>query len=192
MKTRKAFLIIDMQKGSFTDETPRYDSPLIIERINHIAASFRANSLPVIFIQHDGTGSGEFVPQTKEWELLDGLERDAGDIFIDKYANDVFYRSALAKKLDSLSVSELVIAGCATDFCVEATVQSALAKDFNITVAADAHTTADRPHLKAVQVIEHYNWVWKNMLSTKGSIRVVPSFAILKELDLKSAMAGRQ
>ncbi|WAC13534.1 cysteine hydrolase family protein [Dyadobacter pollutisoli] len=189
---RKAFLIIDMQKGSFTDETPRYDSPLIIERINHIAASFRANSLPVIFIQHDGTGSGEFVPQTKEWELLDGLERDAGDIFIDKYANDVFYRSALAKKLDSLSVSELVIAGCATDFCVEATVQSALAKDFNITVAADAHTTADRPHLKAVQVIEHYNWVWKNMLSTKGSIRVVPSFAVLKELDLKSAMAGRQ
>lgn len=71
-----------------------------------------------------------------------------------------------------MRIDELLITGCATDFCVESTIQSALSKDYNITVVADGHTTGDRPHLKAEQVIEHYNWVWQNMIPTKGKIEV--------------------
>lgn len=66
----------------------------------------------------------------------------------------------------------MFITGCATDFCVESTIQSTLTKDFNITVAEDGHTTGERPNLKAEQVINHYNWVWQNMIPTKGKIKV--------------------
>ena len=66
----------------------------------------------------------------------------------------------------------MFITGCATDFCVESTIQSALTKDYNITVVSDGHTTGERPHLAAVKVIEHYNWVWNNMIPTKGKIDV--------------------
>src|SRR5690606_35544843 len=75
-------------------------------------------------------------------------------------------------KLTELNITELFITGCATDFCIESTIQSALTKDYNITVVENGHTTGERPHLKAEKVIEHYNWVWRNMIPTKGKIEV--------------------
>ena len=73
MKKQKALLVIDMQKGSFTPKTPRFDTEGVVARINTLAEMFRAQNLPVIFIQHDGTGTGEFEKNTTEWENLDDL-----------------------------------------------------------------------------------------------------------------------
>lgn len=161
-----------MQKGSFTPKTPRFDEDGVVNRINKLSDAFRKAYLPVIFIQHDGTGMGEFEKNTPAWELLDALNIERTDTLIDKYANDVFYDSELQSKLTELNVTELFITGCATDFCVASTIQSALTKDYNITVVSDGHTTGERPHLTAEKVIEHYNWVWQNMIPTKGDIKV--------------------
>ena len=161
-----------MQKGSFTSTTPRFDTEGVVKRINKLSDLFRKASLPVIYIQHDGTGTGEFEKNTSQWALLDSLNVEPPDIRIDKYANDVFYESALQAKLTELNISQLFITGCATDFCVESTVQSALTKDYTITVVSDGHTTGERPHLTAEKIIEHYNWVWQNMIPTKGKIDV--------------------
>ncbi|MET4081354.1 nicotinamidase-related amidase [Pedobacter sp. UYP30] len=169
---RTALLVIDMQKGSFTDKTPRFDTDGVVARINELALIIRKLDLPVIFIQHDGTGSGQFEKNSTEWENLDALIVDSNDIIIDKYANDVFYNSKLQTKLVEHKINTLLITGCATDFCVEAAIQSALTKEYNILVVEDGHTTGNRPHLKAEKIIEHYNWVWQNMLPTKGHIRV--------------------
>lgn len=179
---KKALLVIDMQKGSFTERTPRFDAVGIVGRINKLALTFRKKNLPVIFIQHDGTGTGEFEKNTWEWELLDDLDVNPTDYLIDKYANDVFYNSKLQGSLSDMNVTELVITGCATDFCVESTIQSALTKDFDITVVSDGHTTGERPNLTAKQVIDHYNWVWQNMIPTKGRIVVEHSNGILNQL----------
>lgn len=181
MTAKKALLIIDMQKGSFTQATPRYNTEGVIQIINSLSEAFRLNSWPVLFIQHDGRAENNYIPYTTEWEILDDLHRDSSDIFIDKNANDVFYNSELQKKLTLLHIQELVITGCATDFCVESTVQSALSKDYHITVIEDGHTTSDRPHLLARQVINHYNWVWKNMLPTQGIIQVITHQLMLQE-----------
>ncbi len=172
MKNKKALLVIDMQKGSFTSKTPRFDTIGVVKRINELAKLFRELNYPVIYIQHDGTGTGEFEKNATDWENLDELIVESNDVKIDKYANDVFYKSKLHSKLKDLKVNELIITGCATDFCVESTIQSALTKDYNITVVEDGHTTGERPHLKAEQVIDHYNWVWRNMVPTKGKVEV--------------------
>ena len=179
---RKALLVIDMQKGSFTEATPRHNTEGVVQIINLLSATFRARSLPVLFIQHDGSTMNDFVPFTTEWELLDELKIDIDDIRIDKYANDVFYRSELQRKLNQLAVNELVITGCATDFCVESTIQSAISKDYSLTIIEDGHTTGNRPNLKAHQVIDHYNWVWKNMIPTKGKIEVLPHHLFLQKI----------
>ncbi len=159
-----------MQKGSFTPNTPRFDTIGVVNRINGLAKLFRELDFPVLFIQHDGIGTGVFEKNMHEWELLDDLEVASTDILIDKYANDVFYNSNLQAVLTALKVNELLISGCATDFCIESTIQSALTKDYIVTVVEDGHTTGERPHLKAEKVIEHYNWVWRNMIPTKGRI----------------------
>ncbi len=172
MSTGKALLVIDMQKGSFTPLTPRYDTEGVVLRINALTELFRELNHQVFYIQHDGTGSGEFEKYATDWENLEELIVEPTDILIDKYANDVFYKSELVVKLKELKINHLFITGCATDFCVESTIQSALTKDYNITVVSDGHTTGERPHLAAVKVIEHYNWVWNNMIPTKGKIDV--------------------
>jgi len=171
----KALLIIDMQKVSFTPKTPRFDAVNVIARINALSELFRANGLPVIFIQHNGRKQNFCAPGSKEWEILDELIRKPGDQVISKEANDAFYQTQLHSFLQMNRVSELVITGCATDFCVDATVKSALTHDYNLTVISDAHTTADRPFLEASKVIEYYNWIWADLIPTEGKIRLVKS-----------------
>ena len=175
----KALLVIDMQKGSFTSKTPRFDSDAIVKRINLLSKEFRKSENHVVFVQHDGSKENTFIPETTEWELLSDLEIHPNDFIIQKTANDSFYNSALHHKLLDLKVKELFITGCATDFCVESTIQSALSKNYEITIVRDGHTTADRPHLKAEEVIEHYNWVWQNMIPTSGHISVIDSKEIV-------------
>lgn len=180
---RTALLIIDMQKGSFTKKTPRFDTDGVVARINKLATTTRKLNLPVIFVQHDGTGSGQFEKNSAEWQNLNELIIRPNDILIDKYANDVFYKSELQTKLIKHNIYKLLITGCATDFCIESTIQSALTKEYNIIVAKDGHTTGDRPHLNAEKVIEHYNWVWQNMLPTKGRIKVEKTEWIIAYLN---------
>jgi len=170
---KAALLIIDMQKGSFTPLTCRYDSINIIRRINNLSERFRAAQLPVIHIQHDGSAMGEFIKGNKDWEIIDELYVNEEDFRVDKTANDAFYNSDLDALLKRHDINQLYITGCATDFCVEATLQSGLTKDYNIIVISDGHTTADRPHLKAEKIIEHYNWLWRELMPTKGSVSVI-------------------
>lgn len=169
----KVLLIIDMQNAAFNPEYPAYDSDSVIERINNLSDLFRQKKHKVIFIQHDGSKEGFLIPNTKEWELLSAMDVKPDDVIISKTANDSFYKTDLEKILQKLIPDELVITGSATDFCVDSTVKSALTKDYNVTVISDAHTTEGTPDLNAKQLIDHYNWLWKNMSQTKSKIKVI-------------------
>ncbi len=161
-----------MQAGSF-EEAPRHDAENVIERINSLSASFRENKDLVVIVQHDGTKESCFLPGSAEWRIVDGLVTDPQDMWLGKTANDAFFETNLNQLLISNNIREIVITGCATDFCVEATVQSALVKNYDVKVISNGHTTADRPHASAQTIINHYNWVWQNMTATGGTIEVV-------------------
>jgi nicotinamidase-related amidase len=64
---------------------------------------------------------------------------------------------------DTLGVDRLLVAGWATDLCVDATVRSAAALGFEVIAVADGHTVSDRPHLSADRVIDHHDWVWADL-----------------------------
>jgi nicotinamidase-related amidase len=168
----RALLIIDMQCGSFTPAMPRYDTNGVINRINRLSDYFRENHHPVIFIQHDGSAHHNYCPGTPEWELLPELIRDPSDIVISKTLNDSFHKSSLEAFLKEKNINELVITGCATDFCVDSTVRSGLTLGYVLTVIRDGHTTANRPGLKAEEVINHHNWLWENLIPVKNGIKV--------------------
>jgi nicotinamidase-related amidase len=174
----KALLIIDMQKGSFRPYSIRHDTISTIERINYLATHFRSRDYPVIFIQHDGTKENCFIPGSDDWKILPELIIEPADMFISKTANDSFYNTGLQAILSEKKIDELFITGCATDFCVDTTIKSALSKDYKITVIADGHTTASRPHVDAQTVINHYNWMWKDMSPTKHKIEVLKAESV--------------
>ena len=133
----------------------------------------------MIFIQHDGSQWDVYKPNTEEWELLDELEVQSSDLIVSKTANDSFYKSKLELTLNEHNINKILITGCATDFCVESTVQSAITKDYDITIVENGHTTGERPNISAKDVIAHYNWIWQNMIPTKGSLKVLSSENII-------------
>lgn len=162
-----------MQNGSFTPATPRYNANEVVKKINLLSAKFRKDADLVLFIQHDGTKNNCYHPGTEEWKILSSLEVESNDLFVSKTVNDSFYRSKLNEELKSRGINELVVTGCATDFCIDATVKTALVNDYNITIISDAHTTGDRPMLKAKQIIDYFNWQWSECFETEGKITVM-------------------
>lgn len=179
----KALLIIDMQRGSFIPYSLRYDTPGIIDRINSLSKHFRHEGDKVIFIQHDGSKQQVFIPGSDDWKMLPELTLDKSDLIISKTANDAFYNSELQSTLAKLNITELYVTGCATDFCVDATIKSALTKHYALTVISDAHTVANRPHIDAATVIRHYNSLWADMTPTPSQITVISTkdfFALKK------------
>ncbi|MCH7371818.1 cysteine hydrolase family protein [Aeromonas sp. MR16] len=158
-------LVIDMQQGLF--DSPRHQDAQVIANINRLADGVRASQGRVIYVQHDEPGS-ELEPHSPGWQLHRDLTPAPGESRVRKTACDSFLDTELGFLLAEQAVDRLLISGCATDFCVDTTLRSAASKGFDVTVLTDAHTTADRPHLSAEQIIEHHHWMWQHLSLSKG------------------------
>jgi nicotinamidase-related amidase len=175
-----ALLIIDMQNGMFKDDTPRYESDKVINRINLLSAATRQHHGTVILIQHDGNQDNGYVPDTEEWQIIPQIQTEDKDIIVHKTTCDSFYKTNLDNILSENKINSIIITGCATDYCVDTTVRAATSKDYNVIIAKDGHTTADRPYLKAKQVILHHNWIWENLILPKKNIKVISTNQIIE------------
>jgi nicotinamidase-related amidase len=160
-------LVVDMQIGLLQGD-PKYDLTGVVDRINHLAAKIRGQSGKVIFVQHSDARDKDFVPGSQGWQLLPELTRDTSDIVVRKHLNDPFAGTVLQARLKEIAPDRLLVTGWATDLCVDATVRSAVANGHNVIAVADAHTLSDRPHLDAVSVIRHHNWIWRNLIAERA------------------------
>jgi nicotinamidase-related amidase len=172
-----ALIVVDMQVGLLNGE-PKHDLHGVIERINRLAAKVRERSGTVIFVQHCGGKGDDFEPETRGWALLPELHRIPADIVIRKTLNDAFAGTDLMARLEEIAPDRILITGWATDFCVDATVRSAVSNHHDVVVVTDGHTLSDRPHLDAASVIRHHNWVWSNLI-TRRSVRLARTDELL-------------
>lgn len=180
-------ILVDLQEGPFRVRN-KHDADEVIRRVNKLADFVRATGGRVIHVQHDGEEEEDLLPGTSGWKVLSALCRDDSDIAIRKTRNDAFADTDLDSTLASLHATNILIAGWATDFCVDSTVRSAVSRGLNVYMPSDGHTVADRPHLRAVQVVEHHNWVWANLISNGGSITVAATEVLLANPKLNNAL----
>lgn len=173
-----ALLIIDMQRGSFTAATPRHDADGLVGRLNCLADAVRRRRGIVVVVQHDGPPGDPHHPDAPGWRLLPGLAVTAADPIVRKTACDSFLGTGLDDLLRRHGIRRLIVTGCATDYCVDTTVRSALARAWPTVAPADGHTTADRPHLPATRIIEHHNAIWRDFLAPGGPALVCPCAAV--------------
>jgi nicotinamidase-related amidase len=177
----RALLVVDMQVGCFSGEPPRADQEGTVSRINALARAIRPAGI-VVFVQHSDREEG-LAHGSDAWGLLSSLNREPGDPTIEKTACDSFLETGLDALLKARGVTDLVIAGCATDFCVDTTVRTAAALGYQVTAPGDGHTTRDRPHLTASQIITHHNYMWADLLlPRRRKVRVAPTQTLLSEL----------
>jgi nicotinamidase-related amidase len=167
--TRLALIVVDMQVGLLTPATARRDVPGLIARLNDLAGRLREGGNTIIYVQHEGPAGSEFHPSHPGHALHPDLEVQATDLIVRKTSCDAFLDTNLARAVEDSGAEALVVTGCATDFCVDTTVRSALARGYRTIVPTDGHTTADRPHLPAAKIIEHHNAIWADFLSPAGA-----------------------
>ncbi|MGI9409848.1 MAG: isochorismatase family protein [Hyphomicrobiaceae bacterium] len=175
---RTALVIVDMQEGSFTPRSVRHDAVGLIERLNQLSNRIRAAGGLVVFVQHDGPLGDAHHPGAWGWPILSELGQSANDFVVRKTTCDSFLDTELSQRLVERSVSRLIITGCATDFCVDTTVRSALARRYETIVPEDGHTTSDRDHLAAEKIIAHHNAVWADYIGPRGAATVLPCDAV--------------
>lgn len=168
--TPQALLIIDVQQALF--EPPPFEACEVIERINALAAQFRANGRPVFLIQHE-TPQGALQAGTPGWDFAADLQQASGDVVIAKTTPDSYLRTALEAQLRERGVRHVAVCGYASEFCVDTTVRRSAALGFEVTLVADAHTTHDRPHATAAAIRAHENATLPDITSFGPRIRAV-------------------
>ncbi len=166
MSNKRVVMVVDMQNGVFA--TPRREQQACVAKVNQlIQAADR-----VIFIQHCEAGGLE--EGSDGFALLPDLERPATALYVQKTACDAFYHTELERVLAENEITGFVMCGCATDYCVDTTLKVGASKGYRITVAEDAHTTANRPAAEAETLIAHYNDVWRTLTVPGNPVHVKP------------------
>jgi ureidoacrylate peracid hydrolase len=115
------------------------DIPVIWSRQEHLEAD--AGRLGHRIPSH--TAKLGYVPclrGTWDAEILDTLASlvHEGDLVIAKQRASCFYNTMLETELRALGVDTLVICGVATNYCVDATIRDAYARDYDLLVVRDA------------------------------------------------------
>jgi nicotinamidase-related amidase len=72
---------------------------------------------------------------------------------------DAFQGSTLDESLRDANITRLVIAGFATEACIDSTVRSAYSRGFAVELVSDGHTTTANAVLDARTIILHHNTV---------------------------------
>lgn len=144
--TKTALLVIDLQYGIVALNTCHPTSP-VIENCIKIIDKFRLLSLPICFVNVDGTALGRNeqvksnTTKPANWSQLIGeLNLQAGDLFITKQTWGAFTNTNLHKILQEQQITQVVICGIATSMGVESTARQAFELGYNISLPIDAMT----------------------------------------------------
>ena len=176
---KSAVLVIDLQIGLFKEEVKPFDFDNSILRINKITSHARKGNLPVIFIQHEKSGSVlEF--DSIGWKLVPDLDSEVSDLYVRKTTPNSFIKTNLAELLSQHDIKNLIVCGYATEFCVDSTIRGGAALGYSIQIASDAHTTHDKEHASAEFIINHHNETLSNLTSFGVPIKAIKTEEILQ------------
>lgn len=169
-----AVLVIDVQQELCEGPGAPWEIARTIANINAVTARARASGAPVVFIQHEGTG-GYLTHGSPGWQLERRLVVGPEDLRLRKTATDSFHRTELDAMLRARGVTDLVICGIHTEFCVDTTTRRALALGYPVVLVSDAHSSAGHADLAAELVVKHHNYALSNITSFGPRVRPVPA-----------------
>ena len=152
-------IVIDLQTGLIDGvaEPPIHDAEGVVDRAKAVIGWARRGGRRVAFIRHDGPEGDSLAPGAPGWPVWPALAQAADEPTFSKSVGDAFSNPALGDWVAESGAKGVILLGAATNFCVAATVEGALAKGLGVTVVSDAHSTGDAPGDPAPQIIARHN-----------------------------------
>lgn len=177
MSDDKALLVVDVQRAVVNWQDPAGEGERVLANIGGLLSKARAAGAPVVYVQHDGEEGGRLAVGTEGWEIHPAVAPGEGEPVVRKRASDSFYETSLREDLAARGIRHLVVVGCRTQYCVDTTCRSATVHGFDVTLAADAHATADEV-LTAAQIVAHHNATLDDFGNDRHVVTVRPSAEI--------------
>ncbi|WP_456389806.1 cysteine hydrolase family protein [Profundibacter sp.] len=144
--TNTALLIVDMQNDYFEGgKFPLSGTDAAAANAASILAAFRSNGRPVIHIRHEilRKPAPFFEPNTKGAEIHASVMPADNEPVITKNFPNSFRDTDLQAQLHALGITDLVIIGAMSHFCIDATTRAAADMGYGCTVVHDACATRD-------------------------------------------------
>lgn len=166
---RTALINIDLQR-CFVDPSPvaAPGGPVILERVNRLAAACRAAGILVIHtalvFRPDGSNMGivaETSEVTRDGILNKGAESAAlhpdlvvaeNDILLDKPRMGAFHGTDLELILRGRGIDTIIISGITTNICCDTTAREAMARDLHVFFLSDGTAAPPMGDLSPVEV----------------------------------------
>lgn len=153
-----ALLVIDVQDGLFTTEGRSvHQAPEFLSCLSDLIATARSAGLPVVYVQHCGGPDSPLKRGSAGYQIHTSVAPLPGELVIQKLESDAFLNTALHVELEALGVTDLVVCGMQSEYCVDTTCRSAFGLGYRVTLVEDGHTTDDGGVLTAAQKIAHHN-----------------------------------
>ncbi len=172
MKGKKCLLVIDVQNGMFNLPREMNKGDVILNNISDLIKKARYEEAAVIYMQHCGGENSPFEEGSEGWKIHPRVFPGEEDTVLKKYHSDAFLNTGLDDILRSMEIRELVICGFVTEGCVDTTIRRAYSLGYKLEVVRDCHSTTDSTVLKAEQIVNHHNEVFKIFSNVKKSFEI--------------------
>jgi nicotinamidase-related amidase len=149
--TSPALLVIDVQKA-FVPMVEEREKGIAVYMINDYINMFRKRGLPVIFVLHSSEEYG-LVPGLPEYEFIDDIPIQDGDITVVKTYPNAFTKTELDKILKEKGINTVFLCGLSSVGCVLATWFGAKDYDYSAFLLKYALMSHDAQYTKQVENI---------------------------------------
>ena len=138
-------VLIDVQNEYVSGALPLHEIGNAVAEVIRVLSRARGASVPVVHVRHVGRPGGLFDPESWRGDFVAGTGPRDGEVVVDKRLPDAFAGGDLEKKIKQLGRNKLIFGGFMTHMCLSATVQAAIAREFQSTVIASAAATRALP-----------------------------------------------
>ena len=138
----RALMLIDVQRNMLEPPAPVPSAVSTREALQDLLLRARQAGALVIHVQNDGPPGEPDEPGTDGWQFV--FPVSAGELIVRKDQDDTFAANpALAEELSAKGITEVVIAGMQSNYCVAESSRGALKQGLQAVLASGAHATYD-------------------------------------------------
>lgn len=164
-----ALLIIDVQ-NELIHSNP-YNKENVIENIKSLIYTSRKNNVEIIYVQHTSLVDSPYSKGRYSWEIYNDVKPSEVDTIFYKNYNSAFYKTSLHDYLQRKNISNLILTGLQTEYCMDATVKSAFDLGYTIYIPEESNTTFNNEFLSGENLYKFYNYtIWNNRFANVISL----------------------
>lgn len=147
-------LIVDMQNALM--EAHPFREEELKENLKEVIGTARQKSIEVIYVRHDGGKGDELAFGTRGWQICDGVSPQEGERIFDKCYNSAFKETGLDAYLREKKITDIILGGLQTEYCIDATCKSAFEKGYHVWIPVHATSTFDNEYFSAEQLTAYF------------------------------------